>query len=87
LLIRNNKFSIIPSPVVNGNLQFALEKPFNEKATITLFNVMGREVSSYVLPAQQTVLKVNADNLANGTYFAKLATRKGFVVRQFTVLR
>jgi Secretion system C-terminal sorting domain len=66
-----NSFSIYPNPN-NGTFTVAINNDSFEKATLNMYDVLGKKILNQDLFAKETTIKT--DNLAKGVYFAKITT-------------
>jgi len=78
-----------PNPFnATTSLQFYL--PENGSATLTIYNLEGREVArlteGYHTAGEHRVYW-NAEAAASGTYFARLVTRDGIIISQLTLVK
>ncbi|OIQ24130.1 T9SS type A sorting domain-containing protein [Lacinutrix sp. MedPE-SW] len=66
-----NNFTVFPNPTLN-NWTVTATKPITN---IKLYNVLGKQVS--IVTANAKTVRINANNLQTGLYFAKITTSLG----------
>lgn len=73
----NNGVQLFPNPATDVVNVFV--KDLKSKATLSLFDATGRQVSSTMLTANQNT--VSTDGLTNGLYLYRVATQNGSVIK------
>ncbi|MBK6764842.1 MAG: T9SS type A sorting domain-containing protein [bacterium] len=78
-----------PNPF-NAQATLSFTLPQTGRTSLTIFDVLGRVVQSYpaeVLQAGQHQIRLDAGNLATGSYWVKLATENHTAVNRLTLVR
>ena len=78
---QNSTYKIYPNPAQNN---FTVEVSTNEKQTISLFDINGKQVLSQTITG---TTNIDASNLANGVYNISIANNYGVVNKRLVIVK
>lgn len=84
VMVGNNVFTLNPNPV-HGVVEVTLTQPLATNATLTLYDLGGREVRRQFLPAGSQHASFDTEGCPTGTYILKLLTPQGVASRRLVV--
>ncbi|MHB8259647.1 MAG: T9SS type A sorting domain-containing protein [Bacteroidia bacterium] len=80
--------SVFPNPA-NSSFNMDINLTTSEKTSITLYNVMGQEVSTknYDFSAGENIINIPTDQLATGMYMVLVSSSKGIYQTKINVIK
>lgn len=68
-------FLVYPNPAPFGQFKISYHLPNTQALTISVYNVLGKEVKKYQvdLPAEKGTLEIDAKDVSDGVYFIEIA--------------
>ncbi len=73
-------FVVYPNPVVNG--VFSIQIKYFDKATLRIYNLLGKEVYTTDIDSQYSAIQ---HNLVQGSYFIQVETLKGIGIKKLLI--
>jgi hypothetical protein len=82
-----NKYILFPSPST-GQMQFTYEIEEGDEGKLLLFDLMGKQLSSYSLQPGENTLSINEEKLPDGIYFYRVVINDAVVkTDKFSIVR
>jgi photosystem II stability/assembly factor-like uncharacterized protein len=82
--LKENSINIYPNPAN----EFIVLKSANEQInSVEILNVMGQILLKQDFKNAENLLKISTENFVNGTYFVKITTQRGVVLKQLNIVR
>jgi endonuclease I len=83
----SNTIKAFPQPIANDNFTLQIETPYTKNTTVRIIDIQGKQVATYIWPANQRSFNIALKSLANGSYIAQIITPKGTVNKQLLVAK
>ncbi len=81
------KFTIQPNPVSGNSVIISFASPQGNKASLSVYDILGREVYSKNILSGDTKFEIPIANFSNGTYYARLVSGSNFATQKFEIAR
>ena len=80
-------FSIQPNPVSGSSVIITFGSLSGNKATLSIYDVLGKEVYRKNIISDDTKFEVPIGNFGNGTYYARLVSGSNLATQKFEIAR
>jgi len=84
--LKQSSFSIHPNPATGRSVIVSFASPQESKATLQVYNILGREVFKTDILHGISEIEVPVRNLPRGTYFARLVSGNSVSTQKFEIM-